>query len=460
MVLKQQTILLIEDNLPLARTYESYLTQANYNVTPATTASEATQYLTDSEFDIILLDILLPDGSGLDLLKKLMDKGCNSSIIMITADASIDQAIESMRVGAQDYLVKPFSADRLRTTISQVLDRRQLKKSVDLYEEEFDRTSYCDFIGSSPNMQAIYQLVDNAASSNATVFVMGESGTGKELMARALHQKSARNSRNFVALNCAAIPSELMESEIFGHVKGAFTGASENRNGAAIQADKGTLFLDEICEMDIGLQAKLLRFIQTGTFQKVGSDKLEEVDIRFVCATNRDPLTEVRAGRFRQDLYYRLNIVPVTLPPLRARNGDILELGTHFLNMFTREEDKDFQSFDPQVIEVLKQYPWEGNVRELQNIIQQIVVLNNGSSISLSMLPPQLLQTNIPNTAPLIPETAFNGDAGPHEIKPMWQIELAHIQNALAHTDNNIPKAAALLEVSPSTIYRRLKDLT
>ncbi|MEH6496111.1 MAG: sigma-54 dependent transcriptional regulator [Pseudomonas marincola] len=461
MKLTTHSILLVEDNLPLARAYEGYLAQQPYKVIPVSTVLEARTVIDTEEIDVILLDINLPDGSGLDFLGMLQENGNGSAVIMITADGSVNQAVEAMRSGARDYLVKPFSADRLRITIENALDRRNLEKTVQKYKQEFDRQTYCDFIGSSLAMQAIYRIVDSAASSEATIFIKGETGTGKELFARAIHQMSPRANKRLVPINCAAIPSELMESEIFGHVRGAFTGANEAREGAAIQADNGTLFLDEICEMDLTLQAKLLRFIQTGTFQKVGSDKLEKVNIRFVCATNRNPLKEVEEGRFREDLYYRLHIVPATLPALRERDNDIMELASHFLHNFAVDEDKEFRGFDPEVETILKSHPWPGNVRELQNVIQRIVVLNKGNLVLKEMLPNDFKQskTSIPSAPSNQGQTSDVHANLEGSITPMWQVELDYIKLALKKTNNNVPKAAALLEMSPSTIYRRMKEL-
>ena len=247
-----------------------------------------------------------------------------------------------------------------------------------------------DIIGRSPAMQSLFELLPVVADSDSTVLINGESGTGKEVCAEAIHKQGNRAGKPFIALNCAAIPHDLMESEIFGHVKGAFTGAASNRKGAALLADGGTLFLDELAEMDMDLQSKLLRFIQTGTFQKVGGTEYESVDVRFICATNRDPLQAVADGRLREDLYYRLHVVPIHLPPLRSRGDDILAIAMHFLLKYSQEEDKEFRGFSPEVEIILRNYNWPGNVRQLQNVIRNIVVLNNDTSVTLSHLPPPL----------------------------------------------------------------------
>jgi two-component system repressor protein LuxO len=315
-------------------------------------------------------------------------------------------------------------------------------------------------------MQGVYRTIESAAPSRATVFVTGESGTGKELCAEAIHAESPRRDRPFIALNCAAIPRDLMESEIFGHVKGAFTGAAGRRDGAASRADGGTLFLDEICEMDLDLQSKLLRFVQTGRFQRVGDSKEEQVDIRIVCATNRNPLDEVKAGRFREDLFYRLNVIPVHLPPLRDRGDDILAIAAELLRRMAREEDKDFSGFARPAADALLAWLWPGNVRELANVIRNVVVLNNGDKVAFEMLPAQFHHRSASAPAsdtvtPAVieaeqtatPELPVAGT--PAQIRPLWQEERDAIERAIALCDGNIPKAAALLEISASTIYRK-----
>jgi two-component system repressor protein LuxO len=292
------------------------------------------------------------------------------------------------------------------------------------------------------------------------VFITGESGTGKEVCAEAIHKAGKRAKGPFIALNCGAIPRDLMESEIFGHTKGAFTGASSERKGAAELADGGTLFLDEIGEMDLDLQTKLLRFVQTGRFQKVGSSAEQSVDVRFVCATNRDPYEEVAAGRFREDLFYRLHVVPVQLPPLRDRDDDIIAIAEHFLRLFADEEGKDFRTLAPLVEVIFRRYPWPGNVRQLQNVIRNIVVLQNGETVTPEHLPPPLDKSlgenelvSLDKTKTVHAEQAVTTTSA--SFKSLATVEREAIESAIAFCDGNIPKAAALLEISPSTIYRK-----
>ena len=296
-------------------------------------------------------------------------------------------------------------------------------------------------------------MLESAAASKATVFITGESGTGKEVCAETLHKLSPRHDKPLVVLNCAAIPRDLIESEIFGHIKGAFTGAVGDRVGAAERADGGTLFLDEICEMELDLQSKLLRFIQTGCFQRVGSSKQQQVDVRFVCATNRDPFAEVQAGRFREDLYYRLHVIPVVLPPLRERGEDVLQIARAFLRQFAAEEGKSFIGFSRECELILLDYAWPGNVRQLQNVIRNIVVLHEAELVQPAMLPSPLNQL-IPQRQPeMAPVVSANGDSV--TIRPMWLVEKEVIEQAIASCGGNIPQAANLLELSPSTIYRK-----
>jgi two-component system repressor protein LuxO len=312
-------------------------------------------------------------------------------------------------------------------------------------------------------MQSVYRIIESAASSRASVFITGESGSGKEVCADAIHNEGDRRGKPFIALNCAAIPRELMESEIFGHVKGAFTGAAGERKGAASLADGGTLFLDEIGEMDLALQSKLLRFVQTGTFQQVGSNQVEKVDVRFICATNRDPLEMVSNGTFREDLYYRLHVIPIHLPALRECGNDVMLIARKYLLDYAAEEGKSFRDFAPDATAVLSAYQWPGNVRQLQNVVRNVVVLQNGREVRRDMLPPLLLprgdagaETLAPAFAPKTPavvaEDKSESDRG---SRPLWLIEKIAIEQAIACCDGNIPRAAALLEVSPSTIYRK-----
>ena len=515
---QRHKVLLVEDEQPLVSLYNEYLKDEPLDITHASSGKEALNQLTTNEPDLILLDVRLPDMSGTEILDFIQERGLKAAVIMITAHGSINMAVETMRGGAYDFLVKPFNRQRLVQTIESALKRETIKQQVIAAPKPVATKGFQGFIGKSKAMQVIYRMVESAAPSKATTFITGESGTGKEVTAEAIHRMSPRGKKPLVVLNCAAIPKDLMESEIFGHVKGAFTGAISDHEGAASQADGGTLFLDEVCEMDLHLQSKLLRFIQTGTFTKVGGTKQEKVDIRFICATNRDPLVEIGEGRFREDLYYRLNVIPIHLPPLRARDGDTLEIARKILVEFATEERKSFRDFDPE-IRMFLNYPWPGNVRQLQNVIRNVVVLNAGDTVTAGMVPapvnpggmgqagapalglrlplhrrcrPQwrhatpapgsspavsapmaesiaaeaLLAsagTMIPrSTAPLegIINPNATGEGAPvrkraDNILPLWETEKLAIEDAITSCGGNIPKAAALLGISASTIYRK-----
>lgn len=465
---KQRQVLMVEDTASVATLYKSYLNPLGVAVTIVGTGSDALAFIKDTVPDLILLDLRLPDMTGLEVLEAVKNDYPNVPVVIMTAHGSIDVAVEAMRYGAQDFLIKPCEADRLRVTVNQALKEEQ-RKSEGQTTSKQTGAQYQGFIGNSLPMQAVYRVIESAASSKATVFITGESGTGKEVCAEAIHAASPRSDKPFVALNCAAIPKELIESELFGHVKGAFTGASTERQGAVEMANNGTLFLDELCEMDLDLQSKLLRFIQTGTYQKVGSSKTQSVDVRFVCATNRNPWLEVQEGRFREDLYYRLHVIPITLPPLRDRGEDVLEIAHALLALMSVEEGKNFSRFAPEVMELFRRYHWQGNVRELQNVIRNIVVLNSGEEVTLMMVPPPINNGGVNFASPrnTVVSTPLDCDPVPSvgtsqivdksQVEPLWVVEKRAIQAAIDACDGNIPRAAGLLEVSPSTIYRKLQ---
>lgn len=444
-------LLMVEDTASVAALYRSYLTPLQIDINIVGTGRDAIDSLNFRTPDLILLDLRLPDMTGMDVLHAVKEKNPDVPVIFMTAHGSIDTAVEAMRHGAQDFLIKPCEADRLRVTVNNALRKaNKLKNDADSSGSQ----GYQGFIGSSHTMQAVYRTIDSAASSKASIFITGESGTGKEVCAEAIHATSKRGDKPFIAINCAAIPKDLIESELFGHVKGAFTGAATDRQGAAELADGGTLFLDELCEMDLELQTKLLRFIQTGTFQKVGSSKMKSVDVRFVCATNRDPWKEVEEGRFREDLYYRLYVIPLHLPPLRERGDDIIEIAYSLLGFMSKEEGKDFVRLAPEVVERFARYEWPGNVRQLQNVLRNVVVLNNGREIHLEMLPPPLNQPSANEIRVMLPQS---DSVSVQDIFPLWLTEKNAIEQAIKACDGNIPKAAGYLDVSPSTIYRKLQ---
>lgn len=454
-------VLIVEDAAPLAALYQQYLLKEDVDVRIVDTATDAKTFISDNVPTVVLLDLNLPDLPGQEVLKWLNDEKISTNVIVVTSNTEIDMAVKMMRLGAHDFLTKPIDAQRLCTTVSNVLENSRLKHIVQDFQQTFARDRYHNFIGTSLPMQTVYRIIDSVASSKAPVFITGESGTGKEVCAEAIHQQGSRSEKPFIAINCGAIPHDLMESEIFGHVKGAFTGAASDRRGAASLADGGTLFLDEIGEMELDLQTKLLRFVQTGKFQKVGGNKEESVDIRFICATNKDPLESIANGTFREDLYYRLHVVPIQLPPLRERGEDILSIANEFLSLYAKEEGKSFDGFDIDVEAILLQYTWPGNVRQLQNVIRNIVVLHNDTSVKLAHLPAPLdsvtYDTMYHSQTLIKPNIDNNKSSLATEIRPLAEVEREMIEQAVAFCGDNIPKAAALLEVSPSTIYRKIQ---
>lgn len=463
-------VLMVEDSVSLLAIYKAYLEDTDYDLVTAETLGSAHAALGAFKPDIVLLDIELPDGNGMDFLAEATALDSPPKIIVMTAYGTSDMAVDAIQKGAFDFLTKPFDAARLIVTLDNAAAQLELGKQAQALAR-LERDRYCNFIGKSLAMQAVYKTIDSLAPSDATGFIVGESGTGKELAAEAIHQQSPRRDAEFIAINCGAIPGELMESELFGHVKGAFTGAGANREGAASVANGGTLFLDEICEMSLELQKKLLRFIQTGTFRKVGSNTLEQVDVRFVCATNRNPIVEVSEGRFREDLFYRLHVVPVHMPPLREREDDVLMIANHFLRYFSSQSAKNFEGFSDDAAAAIQRYPWPGNVRQLQNAMQQVVVLNDGPLVDQANLPDSITSGALGISKALAgegsnPTPAISKLVSPEEshlarrqqIEPLWLTEKKAIEAAIESCDSNINRAAGLLEIAPSTLYRKLQS--
>ncbi|HEX4505604.1 MAG TPA: sigma-54 dependent transcriptional regulator [Alphaproteobacteria bacterium] len=466
---EQRTILIVEDSRSLAHTCKLQLEAVGHLMLMAETGTEALDLLRTDTIDCVLLDLNLPDMDGMEILREMRQWPQAPATVVTTANAALTVAVEAVRLGAFDYLVKPFAGARLVTTVTNALSNVELKREVETFRRTVEHAGFADFIGRSLPMQRVYRTIEAAARSSASVFITGESGTGKELAAHALHSHSPRATRQFVALNCGAIPRDLLESTIFGHVKGAFTGATADQDGAAARADGGTLFLDELGEMEMGLQTKLLRFIQTGTYERVGEGRSRHADIRFIAATNRDPLEAVREGRLREDLFYRLFVVPIAMPPLRDRGEDILLIARRFLEEFARAEGKEFKALTPEVEARLLAYSWPGNVRQLQNVIRNAVVLNDGSVIAEAMLPalPEPDQRGTPRP-PM--NGSMNGHAHPpvsadlpetsEAIVPLAEMERLYIERAIGLHDGNIQLAARRLGISPSTIYRKKEGWT
>ncbi|AFU99798.1 sigma-54-dependent transcriptional regulator [Simiduia agarivorans] len=432
----------------------------------------------DEPFDVVVSDMRMPEMDGATLLAQIADQYPETIRLVLTGyseESLIMSAINEGRIWG--FIHKPWDDNQLLATLQQAMatqdliaERALLKRTLARYNAPKNR-GFEGFVGNSAPMQLVYSLIERVGSSNASVFITGPSGSGKEVAAQAIHNQSDRRDKPFIALNCAAIPADLMESEIFGHVKGAFSGAVSNRDGAAHQAHGGTLFLDELAEMDINLQAKLLRFIQTGQVQKVGATKADALDIRFVCATNRHPEEAIEQGLLREDLYYRLAVVTLDMPPLRLREGDPALLADHFLQLFAEQEKKAFAGFSQKAQQLLNHYRWPGNVRQLRNCIHNLVVMNEGPLITeqalveaLHLKPEQLdellageAESHAPVASPAARSTIATAPPEPKTIRPLATVEREAIEHAIDHCEGNVVQAAAALGVSPSTLYRKLQ---
>jgi DNA-binding NtrC family response regulator len=457
-VINPSPLLLVEDTPSLSQVYAALLKRAGHAVDCAFTAEEARRRYSRGAHRVVLLDLMLPDGDGIEVLRSLRAEAPDLKAIVITANGSINKAVEAMRAGAFDFLVKPFDEGRLLKAVDAAIESAADANAHPAPEP--DATGFQGFVGSCPAMRRIYDTIRDVGRSSAAVFITGESGTGKEVCAQAIHALSPRRARPFVPLNCGAIPRDLLESEVFGHLKGSFTGAIADKPGAAAAADGGTLFLDEICEMDIDLQTKLLRFLQTSTIQPVGAVTPRKVDVRIVCATNRDPQQEVDAGRFRADLFYRLHVVPIHMPPLRERGGDVIRIAEAALQDFAREEGKRFRRLSGPVIKAFAAYRWPGNIRELQNVLRNVAVLYDGETVELDMLPERI--TGAPAAAEPLEQRdeALEASALRARLKalvgaPLSRLEREFIEVTIESCGGSIPRAARILGVSPSTIYRK-----
>lgn len=462
-------LLIVEDVLPLAIQYRVMAKPLGVEIVTTASVREALSQINSGPWHAALVDINLPDGSGFEVMEAITSHWPHCAVIVISGEDSIDNAVRAAHAGAMDFIEKPVEADRLQITLRNALQAASMAQRVEKLEqlESTKRGQFHAFIGSSPAMRAVYQMVETVSQSKAPVFIRGESGTGKELAADAIHRCSPRRNKPFVALNCAAIPKELIESELFGHIKGAFTGATADRTGAFMEADQGSLFLDEIAEMDIGVQAKLLRALQTGEIKRLGETRSKTVDVRIICATHRDLYAEVQAGRFREDLFYRLYVIPLDLPPLRERGNDILEIAGVMLARYSAEDKKRFKRFSAESRTALLDRAWPGNVRELINVVRAAVALNDGETVEVAMLPLQQGTAAGPRATPapqntgvaaesLSPPATTSPRASPQNIKPLAQVEREAIEAAMRACDGNITRAARALQVNPSTIHRKM----
>ncbi|MGB9629440.1 MAG: sigma-54-dependent transcriptional regulator, partial [Thermodesulfobacteriota bacterium] len=390
-------VLIVDDELGTRESLKMIL-KKDYEVLLAKDAEEAFIKIKEHSPDVVLLDILLPDLDGLKVLEKIKQSDPEIIVIMITATKTVKTAVEAMKLGAHDYITKPFDLDELRLIISRSVSAKALKEENRRLWEEIDKNyGFGNIIGKSKGMREIYKMIRQIANSKSTVLIMGESGTGKELISRAIHYNSNRKNFPFITINCAAIPETLIESELFGHEKGAFTDAIRTKKGLFEEADGGTLFLDEIGELSLTTQAKILRFLEEKEFNRVGGSKTIKVDVRLITATNKDLTQLIKKGGFREDLYYRINVVPILLPPLRERREDIPLLIDHFIKKFNAENNKNVKGIQPEALEVMMNYEWPGNVRELENLMERVIALTTNEYIQPKELPFSLINLSKTN---------------------------------------------------------------
>ena len=444
----KQRILVVDDEPNARAALRTILAEEGYELAEATDGAEALAVLPAFAPDLVLCDVRMPRMDGLTLLARAREQGSDAVFVMMTAFAAVESAVEAMRAGAENYLIKPLNVSAVLVFLEKALEKRRLARETrELRERVRDRYRREGMVGDAPELQAVYGVIRQAAATRATVLVLGESGTGKELIAQALHEQSPRKDRPFIRVACAALSETLLESELFGHERGAFTGAVARKEGRFERADGGTLFLDEIGEISPATQVKLLRVLQQRELERVGGTQTLSVDVRVVAATNRDLAVEVKAGRFREDLYYRLNVVSVTLPPLRQRKGDIPALVSHFLEKYGKAYDKQFTGFAPGMMNVLLAHDWPGNVRELENAIERAIVLAKGSELTADDLPPALRGPRpTHDAASLIPGAT------------MQQIEREAILRTLELVGGSTTRAAELLGISVRTVQYRLKE--
>jgi two-component system NtrC family response regulator len=440
-----ETILIIEDDDSLRRVLEFQLAEAGYRVQTAADGERGLALLRRERPTLVLSDVQMPGMSGDQVLQTIRAELPATLVIMMTAFGTVERAVEAMRIGAHDYLTKPFSRDALLLAVERALTFHGLKQeNRRLREELTGQHALDDLIGVSEPMRHLRELVGRVAASEATVLLLGESGTGKELVARAIHHGSPRSQQPFVTVNCAAIPHELLESELFGHLKGSFTGAVRDREGKFVQAGGGTIFLDEVGELPLELQPKLLRVLQEMEVEPVGG-RPQRVDVRVVAATNRDLVAATRDGRFREDLYYRLAVIPVELPPLKDRSDDIPLLARHF---FEKHGGRNV-AITPEALELLCRYPWPGNVRELENSVERMLVLGRNEQIQPSDLPPVILAQPGPHR-----DAVLNFPPGGY---PLEQLEKEAVELALEHCGGNQSKAARFLSIPRHTLIYRME---
>ena len=465
MIPERKQILVVDDEPNLRRVLSAQLERDGYDVHTAEDGEQALNILKEHHLDLVITDLRMPKVDGMELLRRAMAIDDELPVVMITAHGTVDNAVEALKTGAFDYLTKPFDQAEVRAIVRKALRTRDLSAAeATRQESDTHEAARYGIIGQSPSILDLYAVLDRVADTPTTVLITGESGTGKELVARALHENSSRRDKPFIKVNCAAIPKDLMESELFGHERGAFTGAVGSKPGRFELASGGTLFLDEIGSIPVEMQVKLLRALQESEFERVGGVKTIRVDVRLVAATNSDLKREIAAGSFREDLYYRLNVVPIRLPSLRERGTDIPLLAKHFIDKFNARLKKSVVGLEADAEAHLVAYPWPGNIRELENVIERAVLFSDGSELKVLDLPSELRDSSTPEPPPTQQPSesaaASTVDGLKEQVKAaMSRLERELIVKALDQTSSNVTHAARLLKISRKGLQLKMKEL-
>lgn len=450
--MRKTKILVVDDEHLIRWSLEQNLKKQGYDVLTAGSGEDALKITREEQPELVLLDIQLPGMSGLEVLEKIKEIDEEIIVIMVTAHGGLETAVNAMRLGAYDYINKPFNLDEMAIVIKKALETSDLRREVAGLRSEHKKIGPPQIIGTSKHMHNVLDMMQKVAKSEAsTVLIQGESGTGKELVAKWVHYESSRAEKPFVAINCAAVPATLLESELFGHEKGSFTDAKVTKKGLFELADGGTVFLDEIGDMDVGMQAKLLRFLEERTFRRIGGTKAMPVDVRIISATNKDLLKAIEEKTFRNDLYYRLQVIPIYLPPLRERRDDIILLANYFIEAFNKEFNKHVKGISSMAEKMLVEYHWPGNIRELKNVVERAIILGNEETLLLEHLPLEIVAKSSASCAPL---TTFKL---PPEGVDIEEVEKELIRQALENSDWNQSKAAKKLNLGIDAFRYRMK---
>ncbi|MEO0026004.1 MAG: sigma-54 dependent transcriptional regulator [candidate division WOR-3 bacterium] len=440
----EATILVVDDNVETLEVLERNLKAANYQVKTAVNVADAVKLLENEQFDVVVTDMKMPGASGLDLIKYVRENLSDTEVMVITGYATVESAVQAVKIGAEEYLPKPFTDEELLNAVRRVLEKLRMRRAAEASRIAIKKV-YPGLLGESPAMKKVFNAIERAAQVSATVLITGESGTGKELVARAIHYASKRASAPFVPVNCGGIPETLLESELFGYVKGAFTGATETRAGFFQTAEGGSIFLDEISETSPSMQVKLLRVLQDKEVRMLGDSRAYRVDVRIMAATNKDLLALVQKGAFREDLFFRLNVLNISVPPLRERGEDIFLLARYFVEKFAREMGRSVPHFTDQALDALRRYEWPGNVRELENLIQRLLVMVDGDKIDITDLPSHM---------------RFSFAARVDLTRTLKEVECEYILQVLKSVGGNLTRAAQILGIDRKTLRNKLKGST